>query len=384
MKKTLFLAAILIVHTLFIIYTQKSLYPIHFIPQSIFVLDMIGKPTFLPSLLLPLFGMGNLILLWFIGKCFFKNNYSFLPSLIYAVSPWGAYLAATGSYYIYLLFLILLIFYSLLSLKSENKRIATVLLVISVLVTVYSSILLMLLVPAILILMIVLKLIPLNNLRFSFISLIILMLPLFFLSFNYAASFKNTLDNEVKWFADPGLLNSINRYQGEAREDGFYYLGRSADNKYLLFSEYGLLKYANQLIPSVYFTQQGKLLNFSFSPPITLGFLIPFIYGLYQVLQSSLLRKTFLVSTLLVIPSVLAKQAVDLNRLIIFAPVIILITSYGLMLMLKNKSDKRLYLFLIVSLSLIIFQQLFTVFDIQFKEKMRFEKYFEQNYELEK
>lgn len=303
-------------HLLLILFIRNALYPIHFAHQDFAF----------PFELLVFLDSGNLLLLWLISRRIF-SNYSFLPSLIYAVIPWSGYLVSAESSYIYLLSLLLLIFFIYVYFKS--KRILG----------------------------------------------FVLIIPLFL-------GLKNVLGGEVKIFSDPGLLNMVNSYQGAAKEIGFGNLARISENKYLFFTEYVLLKYMKQLVPTTYFTSQEKLLNFSFSSPIYFGFLPPFLYGLYVLSKSPFLLRSILISTLLVIPSVLAKQMVDLNRLFIFSPVIIFVISYGLMKLYEQR--KRTSFFLILTLILVIFQLVVTISDIQFKEKDRYIKYFGQDYEVGK
>jgi hypothetical protein len=150
----------------------------------------------------------------------------------------------------------------------------------------------------------------------------------------------------------------------------------------LFYSEYLILKYVSQLVPNVFFTPQFKLLGFSFSPPIFLGFIIPFAYGLYRLLKDAGARKIILISTILVVPSVLANELVSLNRLILVSPVLIFIITFGLTYMYKLRTTKVSKIFLTLTLILIVFQTIVTITDIRFREMARFNQYFGQKYEL--
>lgn len=211
----------------------------------------------------------------------------------------------------------------------------------------------------------------------------LLIFPLFFLILSNQVGFRNILNEEVKIFSDPGLINTVNSYQGAAKEEGLGILARISENRYIFSAEYILLKYIKSLTPATFFTSQEKLLGFSFSPPIYLGFVVPFFYGLYQILQFSNIRKILLLSALLIIPSVLAKPMVDLNRLILFLPVVIFVMSYGFIKMIEKKG-KKAYLLLILTIAIIFLQLFVTISDIRFREKDRFIKYYGQNYELGK
>lgn len=377
-------AVSLLSYELFVIYLKQALYPIHFASHNFFFLELISITGHISDESLFLLGIGGLTLIWLISRQIFKNHYSLIPPIIYAISPWGSYSVVAASFYIYLSFLLLLIFYGLLLIKSGKTLWGSILAVVASGISMYSSFILLLLLPIIFVLLIVFKIIPFNSLKFPLMASILLALPLFSLIYNNQSGFKDISSNEIKMLSDQGLLNSVNSYQGAAKQAGFGKLAKISENKYVFTAEYIFLKYIKQLVPTTYFTQQERLLNFSFSSPIYLGFLIPFLYGLYKILQSSILRKTLLLSTLIVIPSILSKQIVDLNRLIIFAPVIILVISYGLMKLDENRN--KVSFFLILALILVIFQFLVTLSDIQLREKARFTKYyeFEQNYEIGK
>lgn len=372
----------LLSYEFFIIYLEQVLYPIRFAFHNFFFLELIGMTGYISDELLFLLGIGSLALLWLISRQVFKNYYSLIPPIIYAISPWSSYLVVGGSFYIYLLFLLLLIFYGLLLIKSGKILWGSVLIVGAATISMYSSFILLLLLPIFFVSLIFCKLISFNSFRLSFIISILLALPLFSLIYNNQSGFKNISNNEIKILSDPGLLNSVNSYQGAAKEVGFSKLSRISENKYVFTTEYIFLKYVKQLVLATYFTQQEKLLNFSFSSPIYLGFLIPFLYGLYKILKSSIFRKNLFLSTLLVIPSIFSKQMVDLNRLILFAPVIILVISYGLMKL--DEQRKKASFFLLLTLILVIFQFLLTLSDIQLRERDRYMKYFGQNYEIGK
>lgn len=381
-----FIVIILLTHQLLIIFIHNVLYPIHFAPKNFFFLELIGSKFDITYELFFILDAANLILLWLISKLIFKNKFSIIPPFIYSIIPWSSYLVAAGSFYVYLLFILLIIVYGLLKIES-NKKMGSFLLVGGILGGVYSSFLFLILLPLILCLLSILKLIPFKSLKSLFVISFLLILPLLFLIYTNLLGFKNILNGETQIFSDPGLINTVNSYQGAVREAGFVNLARIAENRYIFATEYIFLKYMKSLVPVTYFTSQEKLLFFSFSPPIYLGFLIPFLYGLYQLITSSILKKAFLVSTFLTIPSILSKPMIDLNRMIIFAPVVIFIITYGIITLYeqrKNKSKKIASVFLMLTMALVIFQLLVILSDISLREKDRYATYYKQDYELEK
>lgn len=382
MKQLSIFAGIFLLHQLILTFLYVELFPIHFSPKSLFFPDLIGRNMFIPYQLLLLFETGNLILLWLIGRRIF-GKYPFLLPLIYTVSPWSSYLLVGESLYILLLFLLLVGFWGLLLIKTR-RILATILMSVAILGLGYSSLSLLILLPFIFLLPIF-KVITFKDVKFAFAIIIILIFPLLFLIQKNTIGFTNILNNEVKVFSDPGILNMINNYQGAAQKIGLGNLAKISENKYLFTIENILIKYTKQLVPSTYFTSQEKLLNFSFTPPIFIGFLIPFLFGLYSLLHSPFLRKAIFLSSILVVPSVLSGQKVDLNRLIIFAPVVMIVISFGIIELIKTKK-KIHYPFLVLTLILIIFQSLVVISDIDLREKARFSKFyeFERNFEVGK
>ena len=379
-KIYLLLAALLIVHLIFIVFIEKNIYPIHLTLQNFFLLDLMGKTKHLPEAFIYVFELGNVFLLWIIARKKIKGYQALIPSLIYAISPWGAYLTAAGSFYVFLLLLVLVFIYSLILIKEDIKPFGQILFLSSSLVAIYSSVFLLILIPVAICLILVLKIISLKDLKIPTLLFVLLALPLLLFSFKNRANTQNILQNEVSIFADPGHINTVNSFEGEAGQVNMNILGRISENKYVFSGEYLLFKFSEQLVPATFFTSQEKLLDFSFSSPIFLGFLIPFFYGIYLLLKSENTGKIVLISSLLVIPSVLAQEPVNLNRLIIFMPVVIFIISYGIVKLLEQKDKKKVW---ILAFSILVLLQIFiTINDIKVREKARFIQYFGQDYEV--
>ncbi len=384
-KKEYFLfIVILLAHSLFTIFLHNSIDPVHYIPQNFFVLELIEKRMIIPFEILFLLDMGNMVILWLIGKKVFHSKFSLIPPLVYAISPWSSYLVSGGSFYVYLSFLVLVMSYGLFLIKGEKRSTGLILLGSTAVVALYSSFLMMVIIPIIFLSLIISKIYALNIFKNAILILVISMVPLLLLIAVYQMGFKNIISNEIQIFSDPGLINMVNKYQGDARQEGFGRYAKLAENRYIFYLEFILLKISKQFAPSTFFTSQEKLLRFSFTAPIFFGFLMPFFYGFYKVFKSSYLRNVLFISGILVIPSVLSKYIVDLNRLAIFIPVLIFIISFGLSEIFKQKRKNRVYLFVILSIILVLFQLTITVSDINFREKPRFVKYYGENYEIGK
>lgn len=366
------LIPIIILHQLLIVFINNILNPIHYASKNLFFLGLIGYRWDITYPLLFILDLLNLILVWLISKHTFKGKFTIIPPFIYAIIPWSSYLVSAGSFYIYLLFIILVIIYGFLEMKVE-KGLGQAFFIGGIVLGAYSSVFFLIMI-VVLSLLTISQLKSLKFLHRSFIISTLLMFPLLFLIYANQISFKNTVKEEIRAFEDPGLINNVNQFQGSAKEEGVGNLARLSENKYIFTSKYLFMKYLKSFIPTTYFTSSEKLLTFSFSPPIYFGFAIPFLFGLYYLTKSSTSIKIFLLSSVLVIPSMLSKQLIDLNRMIIFAPVVIFVISFGL-----KKISK---IFLVITICLVIFQLLVTLSDIKLRERDRYQRYFQQSYDL--
>jgi hypothetical protein len=344
----------------------------HYLAKNLFFAELVNKTLTLPTFAFFLLFIINGFLIWLIGKKLFDKKYQIFPILAYLFSPWFYYLALGHSYYFYLLSPILLGIYGIIELEKSGGKRGNILTLVGLTIAVYSSLLSIIFLPILLIL---------KKFRI-FLWTILLLLPLLIIAYGNKLAFKNTLNRELLVFSDPGIVNTANRFQGAAAESGLKPLARLSENKYIFYSEYFLLKYTDQLVPVTFFTPQYRLLGFSFTPPIFLGLLIPFLYGLYTLILKSNTRKFLLISTILTIPSVIGKDLVSLNRLILFSPVIVFIIISGLIHIFKLENKKLSRILFISTIFLVIFQLFITLGDIKMREKLRFESYFGNNYEM--
>lgn len=357
------------------------LYLLNFIPaikgilaEPVFLTDLLGSGKVFPYQFIIFCGLINTVLIWYLGKLLFNKKIGFLASLIYAISPWAIYLEIAGSLYIFLLscFLLSVVGFVL----PNNKKVGALLMVLGFVSLLYTNILMLFIVP--LIIVFVLKKQSVNRLKLKIflISFLLLCLPLPFLMVNNIKGVKNLLNNNIKIFSDVGLSNSVRDFQGEAKSEGFGPLAKLTENKYVFYAKYTTLKILKNFVPSTYFTSQEGLLKFSFSPPIYFGFLIPFLYGLYLILNLSNTRKYLAVSLILLIPSFISKELVNLNHLVLFEPVVILIISLGIIKIAQRKKERIFKCIMFLTIILVLTQFLVTIFDINFREYTRYERHF--------
>lgn len=359
----------LVPSSLFFSWLLRYLYPIQFTPQALFISQIIGFSVNIPLILIYILGLLDLFLIWIIGRIVFKNNRAFLPVLIFGISPWFVYSVVSGSFYIYLLSLILVNTISLLLIKLGDKILSYILFLISTFFILYSSFLMLFLYPFLIIGFLILDKEIFGKVKLYLLLSCILLLPMLFFVLRNPLSIQNLYHAQVSVLSDPGHVNTVNMFRGESAEKGFRYISKFFENKYLYLSKYLILKSLKSLSPVIFFTPNEKLLGFSFSPPIYLGFIIPFLYGIVLILKSSRLRRYLFLSFLLVLPSIFSQKAVDLNRLLIFAPVVVFIISFGF----NNIDYKKHKPLLIVLVALIIIQFLVTISDISVREYPRFQ-----------
>lgn len=369
-RKPLFhLLLVLIPSVLLFSWLLRYFYPIQFISQALFISQIIGFSINIPLILIYILGLLDLFLIWVIGRIVFKNNKAFLPVLIFGISPWFIYSVVLGSFYVYLLSLILINTISLLLIKLGKNRLSYILFLISVVCILYSSLLILLVYPFLIIGFFILNKEFFSKVKLYLFLSCILLLPMLFFVFRNPLSIKNIYQTQVSVLSDPGHINTVNMFRGESTEKGFRYISRIFDNKYFYLSKYLILKSLKNLSPVTFFTPNEKLFGFSFSAPIYIGFIIPFLYGFILIIKSSTLRKYLCLSFLLVIPSFFSQQSVDLNRLLIFAPVVVFIISIGF----NNINYKKDKPFLIALVALIVIQLLVTTSDIALREYPRFQ-----------
>ena len=297
-----------------------SLYPIHYSSFAYFGYYGGVAAVFVNIL--------NTFLILLISGKVFQNRYVLVAPFIYAVSPWSNYLAVAGSLSIYILFVVLLCGY-IFVIKPKLRPIVFALMVLGFIVV-------------------------------SFLS-----------------------KDIVKVFSDPGLFDTINRYQGQAGLVGLSKLAKLSENRYVASFVYLLLKFTKNFAPSVFFTSEAKLLGFSFTPPLFLGFLIPFSLGLYELAKTKKLNILIVCFSVLTIPAVLSRQIVDLNRLVLVLPIVVFVISYGLVYIHKNRNKQVFRWLFILTIVIVVFQTFLTLYDIRAKEELRYERYFGSRYTIE-
>lgn len=345
--------------------------PIHGINlSSPFFTDLISTAYTVPYWLVLLSDILNLLLLWLIGQILFGKRIGFLVPLFYAISPWPAYLAVGGSIYILILFGVTLLYSGLLLAKNGKDIWGIILSLSGIGVMVYSSLAMIFVLPFFL-WGIYKSGLYANKVKFFYLAAGLILLPLVFLSIFNINSLKMVSIKEVSLFNEVGLINSVNTFRGEIGSAGYPDMGVLVENKITYLGRHVLFNTLTVFSPFTYFTQQFKLLGFSFSPPILLGILIPFLYGLVGMFRSENRNYNLLFLTLpLLAPTIIHSYSPDLNSLILILPLIIFISAWGTAQLVKNKK----WLFVAITSALILIQGLTTLYDIKTREPIRYQK----------
>ncbi len=272
------------------------------------------------NLLIILMGLANLLLVFSIIRKLKNTVIGLMGALIYAISPWTAYLEVTASPYIILLTFLLVIYFGI-KLFSMSNKIALILMALVIMIYTYSF-------------------------------------------------------NQIAIFSNIGLINTVNSFRGEINQTNFSSVGKFFENRYTYFSKHLIFNIMKQFTPATYFTNQKQLLGFSFSPPIYLGFIIPFLFGFVQLLRSITKNKIpeVIIGFFLILPSILSKDSPDLSRLVLVSPVFFYAISSGLYQFILNFKKGVFRFLLLLTLLLVVMQFFVTLSDIVIREPVRLQK----------
>lgn len=344
--------------------------------EPLFLFELINKQFIIPIWLIIGSGLINLMLIFIIGRKILGFKVGAISALLYAMSPWAAYFEAAGSLYIFLL-TCSLIFLISSRMQNSGNNLRLGMLIISSTLMIYSSLTMWFVLPLLIISMTGMKLINRDKLKVYLISLVIICLPIIFVVLGNITGFKNIFRQQVSLFSDVGLINAVNSFRGEIAQTSFNFIARFLENRYIYLSQHLLFNVLKHLSLVTYFTSEFKILNFSFSPPILLGFLLPLLtalkYFLVKQTNNQYNRWILLISFALILPSVLSKNSPDINRLILFSPIIFLWIGIGFVQLVTGK--KLIYKFILcLTLILIFIQGLTTVSDIYLREPVRFQQ----------
>jgi hypothetical protein len=365
----------------FSFFVAIRLFIYYFIPiqglnlSSPFITDIIGKAWTIPYWTIVLSDIFNLLLLWLIGEKFFDKKIGFLLPFIYSISPWPAYLTINGSIFVFVVFGVLIFYHGLILMKEREDFWGVGLSLLGIGIMVYSSFTMLLVIPFFLWgfyksgLFIKWK-------KIFYSVTVLFLVPIVLLSILHRNSFKMVAIKEVSLFNEVGLINSVNTFRGEVSGAGYPYLGVLVENKITYLGRHVLFNALTALAPYTYFTPQFKLLDFSFTPPIFLGILIPFLYGLIRIFELKTKNYYLLLFTLpLLIPTIIRAYFPNLNSLILILPVIIFISAWGMSELVRHKK----WLFVTVVAVLIFLQGLTTLYDIKTREPVRYQKTIQNN-----
>lgn len=320
-----------------------------------------------------IFSFALIVTGYFLVKKVFSNNLAVYTILIFVLSPWSIYLTVAGSVYIILTFSMIVSFYGIIITK-KKPYLGIPIFYLGALSGIYTSIHSIFLFTF-LIYYLMYYVTPRIKKMIIMGGVFLIILPMILLTSSNISGIKSIVKKEFSIFSDFGMTNAINQLRGETNTASFGQIGRIVDNKFTYYSRHFIFSILNNLTPVYYFTNQHKLLGFSFLPPIFLGFLIPFLIGVFSLFKQAR-KEIILIITLilLVLPSVFSKNSPDLEKLFVLFPFISLSVSKGLQIMVKtnNVYHKILFGFCI---SLIIYQFLVSAWSVSILEPIRYSKY---------
>lgn len=205
--------------------------------------------------------------------------------------------------------------------------------------------------------------------RFFMIFLLIFLfsLPILVNFFGFKSFSQSLRENDLSFFGDISILNNINKMRGESLTGGNSILGKLFYNKsyFILLLIENFLKHFN---PRFYFSfgDQNSLHGLSNFGPIYLVLLSVFLIGIFDMVKSRAKNGMFLAIWFVAatIPSTLSIKNPDVFKSIFIFPVLIIVTSWGI-LKLSRKT------ILLVFIPLLIFNLLFVFYDGLIKEPSR-------------
>lgn len=375
MKKVILVISSSLLFRAFII---NFLYPFYNSSQKLFILDLLGVEINLIFFTV-IFGVINLLLLFYIGKKIFNESSGMLLSLLYAISPWSAYLELAGSAYVIAVTGVLIVSIGLIKLIKEEKE-GEVFLISGILIASLSGIILSLCLPiTLLITSFFYK--RISKVRFFLIAYMGL---LFLIILLFKESFLNLLVKENTIFSDPGIITTINNLRGIINESGFEIIGKLVANKYIYLLNILLFHLLKNVSPVIYFSSEVNIFSFSYAPPIFLGLLIFFLYGLYMTLSNNFKRIIFLLplALVLLLPSVLDKNSPNLEKLFLTSPLVFLLIYIGYKNVLYLKNKLKFFILLSVA-TLVLIQSFVFLIDLRVGELIRLDRvrftYFYEN-----
>ena len=355
------------------------LFVLYFLPISqkaaepLLLSQLVNHAFLIPSWLIIAFGSLNVLLIFAILKKITSVRIGLISALLYAISPWIAYLEVAGSLYIFLITHLLLFILGLLFLNNQRKVVGFSLVCISSLSLIYSSLVMWIVLPILIFSLTKLNYINRERLKIYILLIVILILPTLLL-LKDTTVLKIILSREISLFSNVGLINAVNTFRGETNQTQFAAAGKYIENRYFYLSEHLLFNLLKHISPVTYFTSEFKMLSFSFSPPIFVGFLIPLLMGLNMWFKLGVKFRWGLFMVLaLLLPSILSVDSPNMNRLVLVSPIIFLLISLGMEELLKRKNISFKFLIL-VTLILVSIQGLTTLSDILKREPTRLQK----------
>lgn len=170
--------------------------------------------------------------------------------------------------------------------------------------------------------------------------------------------------DNLGFFSEPAIANSINQFRGEEQRAGNPILGRLFYNKsYYLVAFLG--KLFENVKPRLYFASGdgSSLRGLSNFGPILIIFLPLFFLGLWHFVKGGVKLSAVLLFFLLILPSVLDRETVNQEKLIFTFPLIALAIGHGIGFLKRGV--------LVIFVLLLVFDFAVVAYDALVKEPIR-------------
>jgi hypothetical protein len=346
--------------------------PISKLSESQFYLfSLVNAQTYYTPVFI-LYDILNTLLIGYISYRMSNLRVGFLAMLVYTLSPWSYYLTFSNSLYVILLFYLLSIF-ALSNYFQKDKLFNLIGFSVVLTIPFYISLTYLFLFPFLIVLLYKRKLVSISMLKKIAMIVFLLLLPLMILTIRNPIALKVGISKQFEIIKNFSFIDPINVFQGLTRNSGVGLVGRVIENKFTYFGRHFLFGTLRHFSPATYFTPQERLLGFSFSPPILIGFIIPFFFGLSGVFKKNL--ESFypvIFVFFLMLPSILSFPSPDMSKLFLTFPLFVVTIAVGFYNMLE-KGSIYTKLLLILSIFLISFQFLMVLSDIYLREFPRME-----------
>lgn len=184
--------------------------------------------------------------------------------------------------------------------------------------------------------------------RQKLLSGIIPLVPLLCLAFYNIEGLKNIIQLEFSVFNDIGIINAINVFQGNLYQLGWGSGGKLIINKFSYFFLVIFDSICRILSPVTYFSAERRMFGFSNLFPLSFVLILPLLFGLKKLFENKLFSTVIAAFFLLSISSLFTSKIFQLEKLLLIAPFLVFLISFGVHELYIKKYKKTLMIITII------------------------------------